>query len=156
MAGWGPGCCWLAGPSKGTKTHFWHKENEGKESHRAHVGTSITFPPSAGEVRASLRCHGHAPARDEGAAPPGSPQPAELKEEEEDGDRETGHPMCWRGMKMMPKPGLWLLSLWLTSWCDEVGGGREEEGLAGGFGAGRCSLLSCWVFFCVVVTTGEV
>lgn len=47
---------------------------------------------------------------------------------------------------MMLKLGLWLPSLQLTLWWDEVGGGGEEEGLAGGFGAGRCLLLSCWVF----------
>lgn len=49
------------------------------ESHRAHVGTGITFPPGAGEVGASRRCRGHAPTRGKGAAPPGSPRPAELR-----------------------------------------------------------------------------
>lgn len=54
--------------SEGAKTHFRHKENEGKESHRAHVGTGIAFPqerlehPSAARHRRRGSSAGQPPA----------------------------------------------------------------------------------------------
>lgn len=119
------------------------------------MGTGITFPPSSGEVRASPRCCGHAPARGKGAALLGSPRAAELKEEE-DGGKGTGHPTRWRRMRMMQKPGLLLpSSLQQPSRQGEVGGGGEE-GLAGGFGAVRCCSSFLLSVFWVVVTRGEI
>lgn len=148
VVGWRPGChrCQWAGPRDGTKTHFRQKKNEGKESHRAHVGTGIAFPPSAGEVRASPRCRGHAPAGGEGAA--------ELKEEEEeeDGDRGTGRLVRGRRMRMMQKLGLLLSSsLQQPLQWGEVGDGGEE-GLASGFGAVGCRIPFSLGIFWVVVT----
>ena len=142
-------------PAREQKTHFRHKKNEGKESHWAHVGTGIAFPPSAGELRASRRCRGHAPARGEGAAAPGSPRPAELKEEE-DRDERTRCFTCWRRMRMMQKLGLFFpSSLQQSLQWGEVGG-RGEEGLVGGFGADGCCTPFLLGIFWVVETRGEV
>lgn len=53
--------------SEGAKTHFRHKENEGKESHRAHVGTGIAFPQERLE-------HPRAARRGEGSSAGQPPQ----------------------------------------------------------------------------------
>lgn len=135
VAGWEfEHCCNLqAEPSDGAKSHFRHKENEGKESHRAHVGTGIAFPPGAGGVQTSRtatdthweKCGGW--RRQLQAVGPGTLKP---EQDEDENDTEAGF--------VAP----------FLSFCSRLkdGGGREE-GLACDLRGQLCSAL----FLVVVV-----